>query len=81
MEEHWKHTRSPMAKRIFKQRNRELGIKARLITREEMIRKMVEAARSSDHSRGKAFLGHSTEVDAIVRRLKRKLRARTKSQD
>lgn len=80
MEEYWKHTRSPEAKRILEKRNRETGVKMRWITREEMIRKTIDAIRSSDHSRGKVFVGHGTK-DAIVRRLIRKLRARTKSRD
>ena len=63
----WKYTRLPEAGRINKQRDREMGVKTRLLTREEMISKMVNAHYP--------WL-RPHEKEAAVRRLTQKLQLR-----
>ena len=63
----WKYTRLPEAGRINKQRDREMGVKTRLFTREEAIRMEVNTHYPELHLH---------EKKAAVRRLTQKLRMR-----
>jgi len=63
----WKYTRLPEAGRINKQRDREMGVKTRLFTREEAIRMEVNTHYPELHLH---------EKKAAVRRLTQKLRLR-----
>jgi hypothetical protein len=63
----WKYTRLPKVKRINQQRDREMGVKTRLFTREEAIRMEVNTHYPELHLH---------EKKAAVRRLTQKLRLR-----